>query len=152
MVSLDWEWLGWDQATVGRKGEKIIEQSELSGRLGRGTAVSKACLQALLVFPLPQSTTKLADCFMPFCSIFTLFPTMEPGPWLGNAQLTTYTGWLFNTGLTIIIRKQWKIKMVTKGNIHNTTNWSQSVSTSSCAIRKGLKSSECHTQCIYCTC
>ena len=41
--------------------------------------------------------------------------------------------------------------MVTKGNIHNLTNWPQSVSTSSCAIRKGLKYIECHTQCIYCT-
>ena len=41
--------------------------------------------------------------------------------------------------------------MVTKGNIHNMTNWPQSVSTSSCAIRKGLKYIECHTQCIYCT-
>ena len=41
--------------------------------------------------------------------------------------------------------------MVTKGNIHNMMNWPQSVSTSSCAIRKGLKYIECHTQCIYCT-
>ena len=42
--------------------------------------------------------------------------------------------------------------MVTKGNIHNTTNWPQSVSTSSCAIRKGFKSTECNTGCIYRTC
>ena len=42
--------------------------------------------------------------------------------------------------------------MVTKGNIHNTTKWPQSVSTSSCAIRKRLKSTECNTGCIYCTC
>ena len=61
---------------------ETFDQSEHDTRIWyNGTAASKACLQALPLFPPPQSTTQLTLLAKFFFAVHP-FPTAEPGPTL----------------------------------------------------------------------